>query len=88
VFDPGSQWWLEFGRIRDEIQPRLSDCVADHMTQDIVSVTQETPLIVVLRNMIDARLHRVLVLDTAQRVCGIVSMTDVIAALLRAARAR
>ena len=86
VFDPGSEWWLEFGRVREEIEPKLGESVSDHMTRDIVGVTKETPMIVVLRQMIDAHLHRILVLDAGRRICGIVTTTDVIAALLRAGR--
>lgn len=82
----GAEWWREFGRITSEIQPRLDDCVSEYMTRDIVSVTEDTPLGVVLRQLVDAHVHRVLVLDSSRRLQGIVTTMDVLAAALRAGR--
>jgi predicted transcriptional regulator len=88
TWDPGSTWWREFGRVRDEIRPRLEESVVEFMTHDLVSVTEDTPLGVVIRQMADAHVHRVLVLDSARRPQGIISTMDVLAALLRAGHQR
>ena len=88
TWDPGSTWWREFGRIRDEIRPRLEESVTEFMTRDVVSVTEDTTLGVVIRQMVDAHVHRVLVLDSARRPQGIISTMDVLAALLRAGHHR
>jgi predicted transcriptional regulator len=88
TWDPGSTWWREFGRIRDEIRPRLDESVVEFMTRDVVSVTEDTSLGVVIRQMVDAHVHRVLVLDSARRPQGIISTMDVLAALLRAGHPR
>ena len=82
----GAKWWREFGRVTAEIQPHLEECVSGYMTRDLVSVTEETPLLVVLRQMVDAHVHRVLVLDNSRRLRGIVTTMDVLAAALRAGR--
>jgi CBS domain-containing protein len=88
TWDPGSTWWREFGKVRDDIRPRLEESVVEFMTRDVVSVTEETPLGVVVRQMVDAHVHRVLVLDSARRPQGIISTMDVLAALLRAGHQR
>jgi CBS domain-containing protein len=85
-WDCGTEWWREFGKITSEIQPRLEDCVTGYMTRDLVSVTEDTPLGVVLRQMVDAHVHRVLVLDRSRRLLGIVTTMDVLAAALRVGR--
>ena len=86
IYDPGADWWCQFGRVRDEIQPRLQESVAKYMTRDIVSVVEETPLDDVIRHMVDAHVHRVLVLDNSRHLKGIITTIDVLAAALRAGR--
>jgi CBS domain-containing protein len=82
----GIEWWRQFGRVSGPAQPQLDDPVSQYMTRDVVSVTEDTPLIVVLRKMVDAHVHRVLVLDHSRRLKGIISTMDVLSATLRAAR--
>jgi CBS-domain-containing membrane protein len=55
------------------------------MTTDLVSVGESTPLDSVVKRLVSAHIHRVLVLDDDRRLKGIISTTDVLAALLRAA---
>jgi len=56
------------------------------MTRDVVFVTEDTPLSVVIRQMVSAHVHRILVLDAGRHLKGIISTMDVLAALLRADR--
>jgi CBS domain-containing protein len=57
------------------------EAVRRFMTADPVTVGPETPLRTVARRMIDSRVHRVVVVDEAERPVGIVSSTDVLAAV-------
>lgn len=82
----GTDWWCEFGKITREIQPRLEAPVSEYMTRNLVSVTEDTPLGVIIRCMIDGHVHRVLVLDSAGRLAGIITTMDILAATLRAGR--
>ena len=86
VWNAGAEWWLNAQRLREEIQPRLEESVTGYMTRDIVSVTEDTPLGVVIRQMVDAHVHRVLVLDSGRRLVGLITTMDVLAAALRAGR--
>jgi len=75
-FDPESQQWEtvplsafgleEFGDVQ----------VCDVMTRDLIWVDRDTPLETVARRMIDERIHRVLVMDYASRLYGILSAYD------------
>jgi CBS domain-containing protein len=56
----------EFGDVR----------VSEVMTRDLIWVKRETPLKDVARRMIEQRVHRVLVMDAAFRLYGIVSSYD------------
>jgi CBS domain-containing protein len=86
TWNAGAEWWLNAQRVREEIQPRLEESVIGYMTRDIVSVTEDTPLGVVVRQMVDAHVHRVLVLDSGRRLVGLITTMDVLAAALRAGR--
>jgi CBS domain-containing protein len=55
------------------------------MTKDPVKVARTTLVGEIAKKMIDADIHRVLVANGSQP-CGIVSSTDIIAAVARAAR--
>jgi CBS domain-containing protein len=86
TWNAGADWWRDFGRVSEQIGPQLHKSVAEFMTQDVVSVTEETPLATIIQYMVDAHVHRVLVLDSSRRLKGIVTTMDVLAAVLRAAR--
>jgi CBS domain-containing protein len=64
------------------------DIVRDYMTRDAVTVHGTTPLAALTQRMIDVHIHRVIVVDQAGKVVGVVSSTDVLAAVVRAAQAR
>jgi CBS-domain-containing membrane protein len=57
--------------------------VREFMTADAVTASEDTPIRILTRMMIDASVHRVIVVDTAGRPVGIVSSTDVLAAVAR-----
>jgi CBS domain-containing protein len=75
-YDPESQQWEtvplsafgleEFGHIR----------VSEVMTRDLIWVDRDTPLKDVARRMLDERVHRVMVMDVASRLYGILSAYD------------
>jgi CBS domain-containing protein len=53
------------------------------MTADVVTAATDTPLPEVARMMVDAHIHRVPVLDEHGRPVGVVTSTDVLAAVAR-----
>ena len=55
--------------------------VADYMTKDPVTVLPHTSIRELARMMIDAHIHRVIVVDKDQKPIGIVSSTDILAAV-------
>jgi CBS domain-containing protein len=58
--------------------------VEQFMTADPVTVSPFTPLGAVARGMLDAHIHRVIVVGDHGRPVGVVSSTDLLAALARA----
>jgi CBS domain-containing protein len=62
-----------------EILPK--DAVSRYMTADPVMVAPATPIDQVARMMVDAHIHRVIVADAERRPVGIVSSTDILAAV-------
>jgi predicted transcriptional regulator len=60
------------------------DVVHDLMTHDVVVVHANATLGEVTRKMIDAGIHRVIVIDSNGKPIGIVSSTDILAAVIRA----
>jgi CBS domain-containing protein len=59
--------------------------VARFMTVDPVTVPPNTPIGDLARFMVDAHIHRLVVVDDENRPQGIVSSTDILAAVARAA---
>jgi len=55
--------------------------VGRYMTRDVVTAGPQTPLPELARMMIDGHIHRVIVVDGQRRPIGIVSSTDILAAL-------
>lgn len=62
---------------------RSQGTVREYMTPDPVTAAADTPVRVLARMMIDASVHRVIVVDAASRPVGIVSATDLLAAVAR-----
>ena len=63
------------------ILPR--DEVRYHMSIDVVSCSMNEPVTSLARKMLDAHIHRIFVLDSYRRPVGIVSSTDILAAVAR-----
>jgi CBS-domain-containing membrane protein len=63
-----------------------AESVSWYMTADPVLVSPETRVGELARMMVDAHIHRLIVAGADRRPAGIVSSTDVLAALARAAR--
>jgi CBS domain-containing protein len=57
------------------------EAVSRHMTADPVMASPATPITRLARMMIDAHIHRVVVVDEGRRPLGMVSSTDVLAAV-------
>jgi CBS-domain-containing membrane protein len=57
--------------------------VGRFMTPDPVTVVVDTPLPKLAQKMVDAHVHRVIVVDRRNRPVGVVSSTDILAALAR-----
>jgi CBS domain-containing protein len=64
-----------------DTEPLPADKVRHLMTADPVTVGPETPIRTLARFMIDAHVHRVVVVDEDRRPIGIVASTDVLAAV-------
>jgi hypothetical protein len=63
------------------VENSAGDRADRYMTTDVVSARPRTPLPEVARRMIEARLHTIPVLDAQGRPVGVVSSTDVLAAV-------
>ena len=57
-----------------------------YMTEDVVTASPHMPLPELAQMMVDAHIHRIVVVDEESRPIGIVSSTDILAAMARAAR--
>jgi CBS domain-containing protein len=55
--------------------------VRRHMTPDPVTVERETPIEIAAQRMVNAGIHRLIVVDNAGRPVGIVSSTDILLAV-------
>jgi CBS domain-containing protein len=64
-----------------DLETLPTDKVSCFMTPDPVTVQAETSLPVLARMMIDAHIHRIIVVDTEGTPIGVVSSTDLLAAL-------
>jgi CBS-domain-containing membrane protein len=59
------------------------DAVRTHMSADVVTARPTDPITKLARMMIDAHIHRIVVTDAERRPIGIVSSTDILAAVAR-----
>ena len=64
-----------------EMEKLPTDQVRHYMTADPVTVPPSTSITTLARLMIDAHIHRVIVVDGGRRPIGIVSSTDILAAV-------
>ncbi len=65
-----------------DVEKLPADEVRQFMTADPVTVPPETPIRVLARLMMDAHIHRIIVVDVQRKPIGIVSSTDVLAAVV------
>jgi CBS domain-containing protein len=52
-----------------------------HMSTDVVTTPPTTPIAELARHMLDAHIHRIFVVDSYRRPIGVVSTTDIVAAV-------
>ncbi len=78
---PATVYAQRLEQFRDQLVPVAEQPVSRFMTTDIVSVLEGASLATVVRRLIDAHVHRVLVLDEHKQLHGIISTMDVLAAL-------
>ena len=81
----------ELGRVHSawqivNVEDLPMDKVDAYMTADPVTVPPSTPIAELARKMIDAHIHRVIVVDAQRRPLGVVSSTDILAAVAHADR--
>jgi predicted transcriptional regulator len=60
-----------------------ADRVEAHMTRDPVTAPPGASIIRLARMMLDAHVHRIIIVDRADKPIGIVSSTDILAAVAR-----
>lgn len=82
---PRSVIETELDKVRDKLIPVAEQPVSRFMTADIVSVGGGTTVHQIMHDMMEAHVHRVVVVGENRRLEGIVSTIDVFAAILRAA---
>jgi CBS domain-containing protein len=68
-----------------EVEELPTDDVGQFMTADPVLVPPEMPVTELARSMIDAHIHRLIVVDRQRRPIGVVSSTDILAQVARMA---
>jgi CBS domain-containing protein len=66
-----------------EVEKLPTDAVSHYMTADPVTVPPDISVTTLSRMMIDAHIHRVIVVDEEHRPIGIVSSIDILAAVAR-----
>jgi len=81
---PPSVYAEKLKDLRDKTAPPASRPVSRFMTSNLVTVEEDTSLETVVQYMVDAHVHRVLVVNEGRCLRGLISMTDVLAALMRA----
>lgn len=74
----GSEWQIV------NVAESVEGLVRDRMTPGPVTARPETPINQLARMMVDAHVHRLLIVDSQNRPLGIVSTTDIVAAMARA----
>lgn len=74
----GSEWQMV------QATESVEGLVRDHMTPDPVTARPETTIARLAQMMVDAHVHRLIIVDEQRRPLGIVSTTDIVAAVARA----
>jgi CBS-domain-containing membrane protein len=68
--------------IREKFASSTDRRVSQVMTRDLMTVSQRTVLRHVIHCMVTAHVHRVFVLDSDDRLAGVITTMDILAALL------
>jgi CBS-domain-containing membrane protein len=68
-----------------EVDKLTTEAVRHCMTSDPVTAEEDTPIADLARMMIDAHIHRVIIVDADHSPRGIVTTTDILAAVARLA---
>jgi len=76
VYDAESQQWETLPLSAFGLEKFGDVPVSEVMTRDLIWVDRDTPLKDVARRMIDEQVHRVLVMDVASRLYGVLSAYD------------
>ena len=82
---PASVYADRLAQVRDKLIPASEQPIRHFMTRDVVSVTPESTMRTIVTDLVDAHIHRLVVLDDQRTLLGIISSSDVLAAILRAA---
>lgn len=80
---PASVYEDDLVEVRDKIAPAAEQPVRNFMITDIVSVKSSASIEEVVRDIVDAHVHRVLVVDDEGKLVGLISTIDVLASLLQ-----
>jgi CBS-domain-containing membrane protein len=74
----GSEWQMV------DVTESVEGMVRDHLTPDPATALPETPIAQLAQMMVDGQIHRLIIVDNQRRPLGIVSTTDIVAAVARA----
>jgi len=80
--DGGSDFCSEWQMVDFDEVPK--DAVRHYMTSDLVTAEPADRITDLARRMLDARIHRLVVLDAQRRPMGLVTTTDILAAVAQA----
>jgi CBS domain-containing protein len=78
LFDPESQQWESVSISMFDSEGLDAVPVSEMMARQLVWVDRNTAIRDAARRMVDERVHRILVMDEAFRLYGVLSATDVV----------
>ena len=78
---PASVYADKLAEFQDKMSPAAERPVKEFMTKNLVSLVPEARLQRVVEKMVDAHVHRVLIVDARGRLEGIITTMDLLAAL-------
>ena len=81
---PASVYADQLEKFQEKISPASEQPIQPFMTTNLVTVTEETSVGYTINMLVDAHIHRVLVIDGRGHLKGLVTAMDVLAALRRA----
>ena len=82
---PVSVYAEQLQQVRDKLAPAAEQPVERFMSQELLAIAPAAPLASALELMVERHVHRVLVVDRRRRLEGLITSTDLLAALQRAA---